>query len=432
MAGSLVLGATPLFIDSRMGMVGTATASMLAVIGLALAGPALVRAVTGAIARRLPARTSTLTWLAVHNLHGHAYRVAGAVASLAMAVAFTLGYAYAQTTPVAAAAMQQSEGALAQYQVSAPGLGGVPEEAVAAVRDAPGVAAAVASTPTSVVWSHRMFANDFDTYEVLSAGAIGPGAAQAIDPEATAGGLDRLDGDTVALSASYARQREVGVGDTAEFRMGDGARVSAEVVALYERDLGFGQVLVADDLASGHVTGGLPATLLVRAQPGQESAVGDALDTVAAEHPGLRVGPAAGSQGASSGSAELPADAILNFVVLSALLGYMLMSVANRLAAQTLQRGGEVASLRSIGMTPAQVRALLRRESAMLAVGAIAAGAVAVVVPLVMAGIGFLGRPWPGGPVWLLPAAAGVVALLAWLSVEIPARRLVAAEAQRR
>ncbi|MBB5998224.1 hypothetical protein [Streptomonospora salina] len=52
-------------------------------------------------------------------------------------------------------------------------------------------------------------------------------------------------------------------------------------------------------------------------------------------------------------------------------------------------------------------------------------------VPPALVGIGYLGRPWPGGPAWLLPAAAATVAVVAWLSVEPPARRLVAAAERR-
>ncbi|KIH99821.1 hypothetical protein LP52_06125 [Streptomonospora alba] len=431
MAASAVLSVPPLLVDSRMGMVGTATASLVAVIGLALAGPALVRALTGAAARRLPARASALTWLAVRNLHGHAYRVAGAAASLAMAVAFTLGYAYAHTTPVAAADMQRSESTLAQHRVSAPGIGGVPDEAASAVRDAPGVAAAVASIPTSVAWPYQALGEDTRSFDVLPADALGPGAAAVVDPGVVDGDLDRLSGSAIAVGASYADRRGVEVGDTPAFRLGDGTRVRARVAALYERELAFGPVLLSRDLVAGHVTGGLPTALLVRTRDGEEAAAAGALESVAAEHPGVEVAAAAGSAESGGETSALPADTVLNFVVLSALLGYMLMAVANRLAAQTLQRGAEVSALRSVGMTPGQVRSVLRRESLMLAAGAVAAGVVAVAVPLALVGIGYLGRPWPGGPVWLLPASAAVVALLAWLSVEFPARRLVAAAARR-
>lgn len=37
--------------------------------------------------------------------------------------------------------------------------------------------------------------------------------------------------------------------------------------------------------------------------------------------------------------------------------------------------------------------------------------------------VGFLHRPWPAGPLWLLPAVALVVAGLAFLTIELPTRQ---------
>ncbi|MDA8370247.1 MAG: ABC transporter permease [Nocardiopsaceae bacterium] len=429
---STVLSVPPLLIASELGMAGTAAASLMAVIGLALAGPALVRAVSGALARRLPAAASPLTWLAVQNLHGHAYRVAGAVASLAMAVAFTLGQGYAHTTLLTAKAVQQEDGELADHRMSAPGLGGLPDGLAASVRGLPGVAAATTTTPTSVVWRDREWGGDTDTLEELPARVVGPGAAEVLDLGVTEGDLDRLTGTAIALGASFARLHGAEVGDSVAFHMGDGAAVRADVVALYERELGHGPLMLSRDLAFGHVTGDLDADLLVRAEPGHKDQVHTALTRVAKDHPGVDVSALAAAPGPSAGGiGDIPAEMVVNVVVLLALLGYLLLAVANRLAAQTLQRGREVDTLCAIGMTPDQVRSLLRRESAMIAVGAVGAGVAAAAVPLALAGLGFLGRPWPGGPVWLLPVTALVVALLAWLCVELPARRLTAAPARR-
>lgn len=89
--------------------------------------------------------------------------------------------------------------------------------------------------------------------------------------------------------------------------------------------------------------------------------------------------------------------------------------MANRLSAQTLRRRTETDALHAVGMTPVQIRSLLRREAALIAVGAVVTGVLASAAPLAFAGMGLLGRPWPSGPLWSLPATALVVTVVACL-----------------
>ncbi|WP_190394358.1 ABC transporter permease [Nocardiopsis quinghaiensis] len=425
-AGALLLLASvaasvpALVLSNEMAAVGPATASLTAVIGLALVGPALLREVSGRLGRLLPARTSAVTWLAVRNLHGHSHRVAGAVSALAMLVAFALSQGYVNTTLLSAQTAQRGDGEIADHTVTAPALGGLPEGLAETVRGEPSVAAAVTGTPTTLVWGAQSRFGEEPLLEEVPALVLGPGAEEVLDVGVTEGGLDALTGDTVALGTEAARSLGAGPGQTLTFRMGDGAEVAAEVVALYERELGFGGALVSRDLARGHLTGGLDAELRVLAAPGRETGAREALERVVLDRPGVEVADTAG-EGAAG---ELGANAVLNFAVLLCLAGYVLLSVANRLSAQTLRRRAETDALHAVGMTPPQIRSLLRREAAMIAVGAVVAGVLASAVPLVFAGMGLLGRPWPDGPLWLLPATVLVVAVVAWLCAELPARRL--------
>ncbi|NRQ39398.1 hypothetical protein HII36_47380, partial [Nonomuraea sp. NN258] len=57
--------------------------------------------------------------------------------------------------------------------------------------------------------------------------------------------------------------------------------------------------------------------------------------------------------------------------------------------------------------------------------GASGAGLVLAGVPLVLLSVGFLARPLPAGPLWLVPAAVLVVGLVVWLAVELPARKIL-------
>jgi putative ABC transport system permease protein len=105
------------------------------------------------------------------------------------------------------------------------------------------------------------------------------------------------------------------------------------------------------------------------------------------------------------------------------LLGYLLLGIANKLIATTVQRRHEIATLQLIGATPRQIRSMMRREAALICVVALGTGLLLSVVPLVLLATGFLHRPWPAGPLWLFPAVAAVVAGIAFLTTELPTRR---------
>jgi len=53
---------------------------------------------------------------------------------------------------------------------------------------------------------------------------------------------------------------------------------------------------------------------------------------------------------------------------------------------------------------------MMRREAAFIIGVALIAGPLLSAVPLALLGLGFLHRPWPSGPLWLLPAIGVTVA----------------------
>ncbi|GAA4614988.1 FtsX-like permease family protein [Actinoallomurus liliacearum] len=415
-AAAMTMGAVPLFLRTAEATVATGSAGLLAVIGLGLAGPNLVRHGSGALLRRLPRRTSPTTWLAVSNGHGYALRVGGAVTALGMAVAFTLSYALTQTTLMAATTRQAKEATRADATVTAPALGGVSSGLADEIRATPGVAAAVPVDTTTVLWPHlEDGAKTVASYRAL---VTGPDAPAVLDLGRRGGDLSRLTGAAIAVSTITARVRGAGVGDRVTVILGDGTRAAAQVVATYDRSLGFGDVVVSRDLAAGHTTTGLAGRVLVRAAPGQDAKVRRSLAALAAREPGVQVDDVRGGVAKT----PTPPEVWVNVVVLAVLLGYVLLAVANRLAAAAAQRRDEFTALRLVGATPRQIVAMVRREAALVAAAAVGAGVALSAVPLALLGAGFLGRPWAAGPLWLLPAAAGTVALIAWLATELPVR----------
>ncbi|MFH9808606.1 FtsX-like permease family protein [Streptomyces olivaceus] len=414
MLGACALSAVPLLSRTALGASVTSIAGILAAIGLAMAGPALVRSAGEAAVRRLRPGVAAPTWLALANVRAYALRLSGVVSPLAMGVVFVLTYTLTQTTVLAATSDDTRTGTLAQYELTAPALGGLPDGTLTAVREVPGVRAAAAAQSTTVVWEYEELGEP--AAESAPATILGPDARDVVDLGVTDGGLDRLTGATVAVSAEAARTRGAGLGERIRLVLGDGARVDARVVAVYDRGLGFGPVVLSRELAAGHTTTGLDQRALVRTDGTSAAEAG--LNALAAGRTGLSV---AGTAPDAAG-ADAPPEVWINLALVVVLLGYLLLSIANKLVAATAQRRTEIAALRLVGTTPRQILAMMRREAAVVAAAALAAGLALSAVPLALLGQGFLGHPWPAGPAWLLPAVAATVVATAYLTVELPTR----------
>lgn len=414
-----VLSAAPLLTRTLIGASATSIAGIVAAIGLALAGPALVKGTGEAAVRRLRPGTPAPTWLALANVRAYALRIAGVVSPLAMAVVFVLTYTLAQTTVLAATADDTRNGTLAQHRVSAPALGGLPPGTLSAVRDVPGVRAAAPVGTTTVVWPYELF-GETETEE-SSAMILTPAAADVLDLGVRDGDLSALTGATVAVSSEVARSRGAETGQRVRLVLGDGARVEARVVAVYDRGLGFGPVVLSRDLAAGHTTADLDQSALVRTDGTADAE--RALTELTAARPGLLLEDTDPASDSGTGGTDTPPEVWINLAVIVVLLGYLLLSIANKLVAATAQRRAEIAALRLVGTTPRQIRVMMRREAAVIAAAALTSGLLLSAVPLALLGQGFLGRPWPEGPAWLLPAIAVTVTVTAFLTIDLPTRQ---------
>ncbi|MEU2248720.1 FtsX-like permease family protein [Streptomyces sp. NPDC019224] len=408
-----VLSAAPLLSRTVVGASATSMAGIIAAIGLALCGPALVKHAGEAIVRRLRPGVAAPTWLAMSNVRAYSQRLSGVVTPLAMGVVFVLTYALTQTTVLAATSDDTRAGTLAQYEVTAPGLGGLPTNTVSGLRKVPGVRAAVPVGTTPVVWEYRQFGET--TPEQASAMVLTPDAGDVLDLKVRKGALGRLTGSTIAVSDEAASTQGAGLGKHARLVLGDGSRVEAEVVAVYERSLGFGPVILSRDLADGHTTTDLDQRVLVRTDG--TPATAQRLTALAASRSGLALATTA-----QGGGKDTPPEVWINLAVIVVLLGYLLLSIANKLVAATAQRRAEIAALRLVGTTPRQIRAMMRREAAVIAAAGLASGLLLSALPLSLLGQGYLGHPWPAGPAWLLPAVVVTVAVTSFLTVELPTR----------
>lgn len=421
LVAATVLAVTPLLVPTELGAATAPLAGLVAAIGFSLAAPAVLRRAGDAVARRLPAGLSAPSWLAVANLRGYTLRVAGVVASLVMVVVFALTYTLSSTTLLSASSREVAAGTVAQYRLTAGALGGVPADVPADVAAVPGVQAAVPAASTTVLWTYTELGDP--TTEPAEAMVLGPDAGSALDLDVRSGDLADLTGPTIAVSSDVAGSRDAELGTDVDLVLGDGVAVQATVVAVYGRGLGFGPVVLSADLAAGHTTTGLADQLLVRTDG--SAAARDALAALVADRPGLDLADATPP---GTSLADAPAQVWLNLATISVLVGYLLLSIVNKLVAVTAQRRGEIAVLRLTGTTPGQVRSMMRREAAVITAVSLLGGLALSAVPLVSLGIGFLHRPLPAGPVWLAPATALTVAAIAFLTTEVPTRRALRTE----
>ncbi|WP_293786485.1 ABC transporter permease, partial [uncultured Aeromicrobium sp.] len=401
----LGLGVIPAFaalmIAGEDAIVSAASGTLAGIVGLALAGPALVRMVTARLARAAGDDAPVIGWLAVRQTHAHALRSAGAVTVLALAFSVTAVQVYAQSTLESAAAQEQAAGLTAAARI----VGAMTPADLADVAEVDGVEAAVPMVSTSVLRSNRWLGET--TTERYSALAVGADADRVLDLDAVEGDLAALQGESVALEATTARRWGVGVGEQIALRLANGEQVDPVVVATYQRGLGFGTVIASTDLLTGKGLARAYDTILVQ---GDAHAI-DGLEAWADDRPGQSVSPLTTE---AAPTTELPwLERWLGVVVLIPMLGYVLVAVAASLRTTTRRRYEEFAILRMLGATPRQVLSMVTREAALLSGLAIAAGIGVAVLPMSILGAGLLGRPWPQGPLWVLPAIAAILVAIA-------------------
>src|SRR5207248_10326784 len=128
------------------------------------------------------------------------------------------------------------------------------------------------------------------------------------------------------------------------------------------RELGFGDALLAPELAAGHMTTPLLGTLLVRAR--DRAAVSARLQRLARHYPGLQV-----HDRASLGSVDDPdreTNRWLGPLFVAIIFVFTSIAVVNTLVMIALRRGRELALLQLTGATKRQVRSMARWEAALI------------------------------------------------------------------
>lgn len=391
----LATATTPFSTPGLVGSATGATSAIVLVVAAALAGPLLVQ--WGA-RRALTGRHGTASTLALLNARGASRRLSAAVVPLALLVALGTVQTGTDAAVQRATGDQLRAGLQADLVVTAgDGVTRAQADRIAAL---PGVRGTTTVRDTAGSVQVEQADEDLGGLEweptavrALSAEHTG------IDPDVRAGSLDRLgDPGTVAVSSDLLALSPTGLGDTIRLRTGDGPARSARIVAVYDRGLAFGDVLVGDR------TRGTVDTLLVDTAPGDRSAVREALRTTDVDVTSTD-GYVTTALAAGNG------DRRLSLVLIVALLAFVAAAAANTLLTTARGRRDEFGLLQRTGATRSQLLRMVAVETAGTAVAAVVIGTVAVLPALVGVGYGLAGAPASGfDPVsWTGFAVAAVV-----------------------
>lgn len=350
--GALALG---LFADA--GVVAIATGAPVLLIGLAILSPLvtrpLVRIIGWPVRRAFGIRGELATQNALRNPRRTAATASALMIGLGL-VAFVMIFGASLTR---SAETMIDETFLAEYSVSAGAFGsGLPAQVVVDL-DALDETAAV--TPTYLA--------EFRDGATAGIGlGVDTGTVdRTLALEVVDGDLAALDRDGVALKESLAAEKGLAVGDTLPLLFADGQR-DVTVQAIWD-----GHIDVSWLFSQEAVLAALPS-----AQPQQvyvKLADGVALTQAdAAIEDALAGYPTATALDTTEQKEQIDQQVTQMLGLLSALLGLSiviaLFGIVNTLGLSVLERIRELGLLRAVGMTRAQMRAMVRWESVLIAI----------------------------------------------------------------
>jgi putative ABC transport system permease protein len=411
-------GAVPLFaVASTTSAPDTAAATsemtaLFLVAAVGFLGPIVARVAAGVLGPPLARLSPVGGFLASSNLRTATRRFSSASTPLMLTVGLSCTLMFSTTTIDHATTQQREAGLGGELAITSTGPG-LPAAALADARATPGVRSAVALSPTTL--GPSLGVSD----DVIPAQIVSGGHGGGLDVGVTAGSLADLHGNTIALGRRRAGAADAQVGDRVAVRLGDGTRTRATVAAIYTRELAFGDALLAPELAAGHQTSPLLATILVKA--GDPAAVAPRLRKLAGRYPGLRVSDRASLATVTDADREM--NQWLGPLFVAIIFGFTSIAVINTLVMIGLQRGRELGLLRLVGGTARQVRSMARWEAGLIIAIGIGLGLAIAATALLPLSHALTGDLRPHVPAEQLGAILGVSALLALLALALPTRR---------
>ncbi len=234
------------------------------------------------------------------------------------------------------------------------------------VAGVPGVAAVSAAG-----WGQNRIDGADSTYS-----SIDPATAeQAFKLQLTAGSVTDLGDDGILVDAGTAKAHGWKVGDTVAAEFAATGEQALQIRGLIDKN-GFldSDYLISLATQEANVNDRLTTNALVMLADGaDEGVVQDRIAAALADHPDAKVLDQKGFEQEIGGIV----DQLLTFVSVMLLLAVLiaLLGIVNTLALSVFERTRELGLLRAVGMTRAQVRAMVRWESVVISLIGAAVGA---------------------------------------------------------
>ncbi|BAL88585.1 putative permease [Actinoplanes missouriensis 431] len=402
-AGAAVVAGGQTAMGAALGML------YLFVLAVALLAPWINRIAARLLDRPLRAVFGTSGYLASANLRANARGTATVLTSLVLAVGFGGSVWFLQNNLERQAVAESRAGLLASRAVVAPA--GLSSSAVAELRAIPSVRAVTPTRHTSVIVPLMGDA------ETIVARAVDPASlGETLDLGVIEGSVGELRDGTAAVSRTQASLFGWDLGEKVEMRLGDGRSAQVRIVAIYQRGLGFGDVM----LPLSQV-GGLSDEVLISAPV--SASVDAAVRDVAATHPGSAVVDTAELTGGLA--RDLALSAWLNRLLIAVMVGYAVVAAANTMVMAALARRRELAMLRLAGVTKRQIKRMVNAEQAGLLGTAVVLGASIAGLTLSSVVRALTGNPVPYVPAIGALTVLGGAAILALATTVLPIARLL-------
>ncbi|WP_194377626.1 FtsX-like permease family protein [Streptomyces durbertensis] len=409
----------PLFFGSVFAVAGAGTGGLIMVIAILLMAPPVVSLASRIMAGPIRRRTGPHGFLAVANTRTNARRLAAGIGPLTLAIGFAMVQLCIPTTIANAAQDQARQGIVSDFTLQG-GPGGPPLSVVEDAASVPGVEAATGVMRVPVHASREVWGSP-EIFGYQAQGVTSGDVSKTIDLDVTDGSLKKLSGDVAAISSGAASTLGAGVGDRIRLSMPDGIELKPEVVAIYERGLGFGDVTVPQETVREHSVRQLQDAVFVKAErDADQGKVREGLRRLSDRYPGLEVLDKGGLSAAQQEQALM--SVLTSALPLVLVFGYLAISVANTLVLATLGRVREFSLLRLVGAPAAQVMRMMRVEGGMVVAIAVVLGTLVPLLPMATISLGLTGSPVPHIPVPIYLAIVALSALIGLAAILLPAR----------